>query len=87
MADPDRCWVDRGKCWVDRGKYWLFDAEQRSKQWHSVREGRPSGSTFAACLGLSKFSTPNQAAQEITGLITKEFSEKSKKNIKGEQKR
>lgn len=64
--------------WIDCGSYWLNNADQRSQAWHKNRSGRVTASNFGTAAGYSKFSTPEQLADEIAGIAIKEFSEQSK---------
>lgn len=70
------------KKWKDCGLYWLYDTDQGDPDWLLVRRGRPSGSNCSACIGHNtKFSTPDQAALEISGRVTKEFTPQQKENM------
>ena len=68
--------------WVDCKTYYLFLAPQRSAAWHKVRIGRASGSVLARACGVGKYSGSYASlqliAQQICGIIPKEFDQRSK---------
>jgi len=59
--------------WVDCGTYWLNLSNQGSPRWKDLRV-RVTASNFAAAAGLSTFSTPDELADEISGIKKKEFT-------------
>jgi len=74
--------IAKHNLWVDCKRYWLFLAPQRSGPWHKVRIGRASGSVLAKACRDGKYSKSYASleliAQEICGIIPKEFDERSK---------
>jgi exodeoxyribonuclease (lambda-induced) len=53
--------------WIEKEKYWILDTEQRTDLWYRVRFGRCTSSIISACIGRSKYKTPEQALREIKG--------------------
>jgi len=65
--------------WIDKGTYWLNIHPQCSPQWHGTKEKLHlvTASNFGAVIGDSKFKTPDQLAEYISGYKKQEFSDKS----------
>ena len=63
----------------DRGSYVISLNEQHSEEWHMLRKYRKCASEIAAMVGESQFSTPEEAALNISGVKPKVFDERSKR--------
>ena len=57
--------------WTCCETYWQSKAEQRTPEWHKQRSGRITASNFGTAIGQSNFSTPDQLADELSGLVKK----------------
>lgn len=67
--------------WEDKGEYYLNKAEQGTDEWKSFRKFRITASNFGAAVGLSKFSTPTEIAEDTCNIKPKVFDENSIKNM------
>ena len=65
--------------WKEFDQYWLYDVPQGDELWLKIKEKRPSGSTISSCIGPSPFTTIDQAALEISGIVKKQFTNNVKK--------
>lgn len=65
--------------WIDRGTYWLNSAPQGTPIWHGAREFRLTASNFACAAGWTMNKcTPDELADDITGIKKREFTDEAK---------
>lgn len=67
--------------WEDKETYYLNKAEQGTDEWKNFRKFRITASNFGAAIGLSKFSTPTEIAEDTCNIKLKTFDEKSVSNM------
>lgn len=67
--------------WTCNEKYWQSRAQQRTPQWHKQRSGRITASNFGTAIGHSNFSTPDQLADELAGLVKRERTPQEKSTM------
>ena len=63
--------------YVDMGKYYLNCADQRTEEWLKSRKGRLTASNVGYACGYSKFCSPDEIADDITGIKKKNFTEEA----------
>lgn len=53
--------------WKDCPKYWIHNANQGTAEWRQSRLGRITASDFGAVAGMSRFKTPEETLDYLTG--------------------